>query len=403
MRADQAGSSDDADGHGDRIYLDHAAATPLRPEVAEVMAETAGVAFANPSSPHAAGRLAKRVLEEAREQILSLVGGRMAGPHRDRLVFTSGATEANRLGVLGSATATRGLVAGSARDHASLREAVADLGRRGWHHLDLPLAATGGIRVDAAGEAFATAGATTCLLTITTICGQTGIRDDLPSIRSLARSLPSLLIHADATQQAGWDSLAFSESPFSTLTLAAHKFGGPRGIGGLVIRGGIAVQPLTPGPQELGLRGGSEAVAAAAGFARALELAVAERDAAAARVAALRIRFEKELLAAAAATGLEATVVGSDAPRAPHVAAIGIAGIDRQAFVMAADLEGVCLATGTACASGSSEPPAVLAALGVSQTLREGVVRISLGRTTTDEEIRRAVRRLEAVVSRFSG
>ena len=122
---------------------------------------------------------------------------------------------------------------------------------------------------DLAGEALATMAIGSGLLTVTTVCGQTGIRDDLTAIARLAGRTPGLKIHADATQAAAWEPVAFAESPFSTLAFAPHKFGGPRGIGGLLIRSGVALQPLVPGPQELGLRGGTEAVALAVGFAQA--------------------------------------------------------------------------------------------------------------------------------------
>jgi len=382
----------------DPVYLDHAAATPLRPEVAEAM-RRAGATFANPSSPHAAGRSARRALEESRERILALLGGRTAGPCRDRLVFTSGATEANRLGILGPALASsdRGWIGVSARDHASIGHAANELVRHGWHLETLPLSSTGGLVL----EAVPVAGATCRLLAVTTVCGQTGIRQDLARVGELAAA--GLVVHADATQAAGWEATDFAGSPLTTLALAPHKFGGPRGIGGLVVRGGLAVEPLVPGSQELGLRGGTEAVALAVGFARALELAAADRDDAAARVADLRRRLEGGLIAAATAAGREAIVVGAVAPRAPHVALIAFAGVDRQAFAMAADLDGVCLATGTACASGSSEPPAILEPMGVPARFRQGVVRLSLGRDSTSGDVDEAIARLTPLLRHQRG
>mgnify|MGYP002629466454 CR=1 FL=1 len=386
---------------GDFVYLDHAAATRLRPEVAAAMDKAAAVAFANPSSPHAAGRLAKRLLEESRERILGLVGGRTAGAHRDRLIFTSGATEANRLAVLGLAEERPGWIATSARDHASLRQAAADLERRGWQASHIPLGTTGSLDADVVSQAFAGAGTSPCLLAVTTVCGQTGIREDLDAIAGLAAERPGTLIHADATQAAAWEALDFARGPATSLALAPHKFGGPRGIGGLVVRAAATLRPLTPGPQELGLRGGTEAVSLAVGFACGLELAVAERSTATLHVTSLRQRFEREFLAATAAAGFPATVIGKDCPRSPHVTAVAITGVDRQTLVMAADLEGVCLATGTACASGSSEPPAILAALGIDAQLRTSVVRASFSPTLTDEDMTRAIARLKSVFARL--
>jgi cysteine desulfurase len=392
------------------IYLDHAAATPLAAEVAEAMREAA-TAFANPSSPHAAGRAAKRTLENARERILELVGGRTSGPDRDRLVFTSGATEANRLGMLGLAGGRRpaegqGQVWVSARDHGSIREAATALVAEGWQLVELPLSSTGqlDVRASATGWDGSPAASSVAsepeprrILAVTTVCGQTGIREDLPAVAALARGHRELLIHADATQAAGWDEPGFAPSAATTLALAPHKFGGPRGIGGLVIRGSARLAAVVPGPQELGLRGGTEAVTLAAGFARAVELASQDRRAQADRVEALRLRLEAGLLAAAGAAGLEAVVVGEQAPRSPHVAMIALASCDRQVVALAADRAGVSLATGTACASGSSEPPVVLRAMAVEPRFLQGGIRLSLGRTTTAEEIDEAIARLAEV------
>jgi len=388
----------------DRLYLDHAAATPLRPEVAEAMAQAAADAFANPSSPHAAGRVARHALEASRERILALLGGRTADGRRDRLVFTSGATEDNRLGILGTGRARGdgGWIGVSGRDHTSIQAAATELAHRGWRLETVPLAAAGTIAVDAIRAATAACpAARPRILAVTTVCGQSGIREDLAVITECATA-DGLIVHADATQAVAWDEVDFATTPLATLALAPHKFGGPRGIGGLVVRGGLPLLPLAPGPQELGLRGGTEAVSLAVGFAHALSLAVAERRDTAARIAGLRTRLERALLTAAQAAGVEALVVGSDSSRAPHVALVAFAGVDRQAFAMAADLEGICLATGTACASGSSEPPTIVAAMGIPPRFRQGVVRLSLGRSSTSRDVDEAVARLAALISRSS-
>jgi cysteine desulfurase len=400
-----AGTGPPADS-GRPVYLDHAAATPLAPEVAAAMEMAAAEAYANPSSPHAAGRRAKRLLEDARERILALLGGRTSGPERDRLIFTSGTTEANRLAILGPAAGRGrpGLVGFSARDHGSLSAAARELGRSGWQERELGLAAGGPLASDAvaafAAEAEAMAGRPV-ILAVSLVCSQTGIWEDTFSLAAIAEKAPGFFLHADAAQAAAWEPLEFASSPFATLALAPAKFGGPRGIGGLVVRHGTSLEPILPGPQELGLRGGTEPVTLAVGFARALELAAAEREPTVKRVTALRDRFEAGFLGAAAAAGIEAVVLGHDSRRAPHIASLALAGVDRQAFVMAADLAGVCLATGTACASGASEPPAVLSALGLPERLRAGAIRASVGATTTAAEIELATSRLERVLERL--
>jgi cysteine desulfurase len=374
------------------VYLDHAAATPLRPEVAMAMAEAQAAAFANPSSPHALGRWARAILEDARERILSLLGGHVSGPHRDRLVFTSGATEANRLGMLGTAGTSPGRVLVSSRDHGSVTAAAADLARRGWQRVMLPLDATFSAGSAAADEIRHGGPGMLC---VTPVCGQTGTRETPAAVTAAVAS--GFLVHADATQSVGWDDRPFDAWPVTSLACAPHKFGGPRGTGALVVRGGASLEPVVPGPQELGARGGTEAVVLAVGFACALELAAAERSRTSARVASLRDRFECGIVAAAARAGIEAVVVAADVPRAPHVATVAFPHLDRQAVVMAADLAGVCLATGTACASGSSEPSPALAAAGLPDHVAAGAVRASFGHDSTEADVTAALERLVAV------
>jgi len=385
----------------DPIYLDHAAATPLAAEAAAAMAEAAG-SFANPSSLHAAGRRAKRLLEEAREEILSILGGRTGGASRDRLVFTSGASEANQLGVLGIAGDNPGWIGVSARDHSSIRAAADRLAAAGWQRRELRLRQDGQLAADSLAEALAGGSGGQRILALTSVCGQTGIRQDPAFLRAARGAAEGLSIHADITQQVAWEPIGFAATPFATAALAAAKFGGPRGIGALLIRDGVPISAVIPGPQELGLRGGTEAVPLAVGFARALAATAAARETAAAAVAALQERLEGGLLRAAAAAGIEAVIVGRDASRAPHVTMLALAGIDRQAAAMAADLAGVCLATGTACASGSSEPPPVLAAVGLPERFRQGGLRLSIAATTTAAAIDEAVARLGGVFSRLA-
>jgi len=386
------------------IYLDHAAATPMHPEVAAAIAEAQVLAHANPSSQHALGRAARRVLEYARERIVTALGGSAAGPHRDRLVFTSGASEANHLAIVGMATAstTVGEVFFSRRDHPSVVSAGLAAGRHGWRIRELSLDAISGT----ASAAMAAVVAEPCcaglhpasprIVSLTLVCGQTGSIEDLPSPDDAS----STLFHVDATQAVGLMPVAFHELSAATLAVAAHKFGGPRGIGALLIRGGVAIAPVQAGPQEYGLRGGTEAVPLAAGFARAIELAVADRDQAAHRVACLRDRLESRLVAAAGRSGIPAVVIAAGARRCPHIATIAFPGLDRQALAMAADLAGVCLATGTACASGSSEPAPALVAMGLGAEVVRGAVRLSVGRTTTEADVDQAVERLTPLVHR---
>lgn len=383
------------------IYLDHAAATPLDPRVEEAMNAAAGAAFANPSSPHAAGRRARAMLEDARERILTLVGGRTSGPLRDRLVFTSGATEANRLGILGTAGPAAGVVGCSPRDHGSMAAAAARLVAVGWRAVPLPLDASGGACVAAARLAEAGRGGPV-VLCVTPVCGQTGIRESLePLARISGAATP--LVHADATQAFAWDAVSFCDLPLTSLAFAPCKFGGPRGIGALVLRGDVPLEPLADGPQELGLRGGTEPVALAAGFAVAVELAATAREEAGRHVGRLRDAFEQAAVAVARDHGIEACVVGQAADRAPQITTIAFRGCDRQALVMAADLAGICLATGTACASGSTEPAPAVAALGLPSWVPSAAIRASFAATTTPSDVELAIARLDGIFRGFAG
>jgi cysteine desulfurase len=381
------------------VYLDHAAATPLDPEVAAAIAAAHSVAHANPSSQHSLGRAARSMLEDARDRIIAVLGGRSGPAHRDRLVFTSGASEANHLAILGMAAAAPapGQCFWSCRDHASSGSAVQALVRHGWNLHEATLDPVDGTAAAALVVAACAEDANRPqIASLTLVCGQTGSIEDLAAVVALPfdAGRHPLLVHIDATQAAGLMAIDFQALPAATLSLAPHKFGGPRGIGGLLIRGDVAIEPVQAGTQEQGLRGGTEPVPLAVGFARAMELASADREQAARRVAGLRDRLESSLVAAAREAGIPAVVIAAQGRRCPHIATLAFPGFDRQALAMAADLAGVCLATGTACASGSSEPAAALVAMGLEPAVVQSALRLSVGRTTTEAEIDQAVERL---------
>jgi cysteine desulfurase len=380
------------------IDLDAAATTPLRAEAAEALARAHAEAFGNPSSPHAAGRLAKRVLEDCRERMLTLLGGRR-GRGGDRLVFTSGATEANGLALLGLASGGSGCCGFSSRDHSSVVMAARSLAARGWQVAELPLEPDG--TLDLKGVAFDQPVCGLRLLATTLVCGQTGTIEDLDAVFGAVPR--GTLLHVDATQAVRCVEVTFSTMPAATLTLAAHKIGGPRGIGALVLRGDVALEALVPGPQEFGLRGGTEPVPLVAAFTAALEASVTERRLEYARLASLRDGFETGIVAAARAAGLEPRVVAGESRRSPHISLVAFPGVDRQAVVMAADLEGVCCATGTACASGSSDPSPAVTAMGLSDAVARSAVRFSFGRDTSQADVAEAIERLGRVLHRVAG
>jgi cysteine desulfurase len=391
------------------VYLDHAAATPTAPEVMAAIAEAQAVAHANPSSQHALGRIARRLLEDARDRITAMLGGQAVGIHRDRLVFTSGASEANHLAIVGMASGAGapGEIWCSRRDHPSSLRAAEAAARQGWNVREVGLAANDGTAAAAlAAKAEVNRSLGPRIVTVTLGCGQTGSMEDMNAVAGLvtrANDRGTILLHVDATQVAGFMPIDFHTSPAATLALAPHKFAGPRGIGGLLIRGGVAIEPMLAGTQEQGLRGGTEAVGLAVGFARAMELACADRDQAVWRVARLRDRLEARLLEAARWAGIPAMVIAASARRCPHITTLAFPGLDRQMLAMAADLAGVCLATGTACASGSSEPAPALIAMGLPPDVVRSAVRLSVGRTTTEAEIDQAVERIAPLLTFGTG
>ncbi len=388
------------------IYLDHAATTPLDPEVANRVACVQAEVFANPSSPHTAGRQARRILDEAREQLLADLGCPTA-----RLVFTSGATEANHLAVHGllpaePATGQPLRLAASPRDHDSLRLAAASAGNRA-EPTSLPLTPAGQLDQAAltdwlaAGHQAANQPGTQLLAT-TLICGQSGSIEDLPGLASLlARQAPGCLLHTDATQAVGRLPIDVDDLGVTSLCFTPHKFGGPRGIGCLIIRSGLELTPLFHGTQQLQLRGGTEPVALIAGCQLAVSLAVARQQGEATRLERLQQRFEQHLVDCSRKAGIGPVIIAATGPRSPHVSTIAFPGIDRQAFVMAADLAGVAVATGTACASGSQEPAPALIAMGLDRWLVQAAVRFSFGRPTTASDIDEAVIRIGQILQRL--
>ena len=226
------------------------------------------------------------------------------------------------------------------------------VGRRGWQLRETELDATSGTASAAVAAAISEPHPDRPrIVSLTLVCGQTGSIEDLPP---RVRDTSDILVHIDATQAAGFQPIAFHDLPAATLALAPHKLGGPRGIGGLLIRGGVPLEPVQSGTQEHGLRGGTEAVPLAAGFAQSLEMAVADREQGAHRVEGLRDRLESRLVAAARQAGIPAVVIAAGARRCPHIATIAFPGLDRQALAMAADLAGVCLATRPARAGRAS-------------------------------------------------
>jgi cysteine desulfurase len=370
------------------IYLDHNATTPLLPEVASAMTEAALAFSANPASQHRPGQQARRTLEECREQIAALLGAKTAGMDADRLVFTSGGTEANNLAILGMlADQPPGHLITSAIEHPSLLGPVGELERHGWAITRVPADANGVVRLE---ELSSSLRDDTRLVSIMTANNETGVLQPIEEISQLCadRGIP---FHTDAAQWVGKLTTRFQDWKLAALSCAAHKFGGPLGIGALVLRHDMLLAPqLHGGHQQAGLRPGTESVPLAVGMRIALEIWHRDRDAQAARLTAIRDQFEA-LITAEIPTAI---VIGAGSPRLQHTSNIAFVGIDRQAFFLALDLAGVACSTGSACASGSSQPSPVLLAMGLPAELVNSALRFSFGITNTATEAAESVRRI---------
>ena len=368
------------------IYLDNNASTPLDPAVRDAMTNAMDF-YGNPSSVHSAGRRARRAIEEAREEVAALVGAE-AG----EIFFTSGGTEANSLAVFGSTAGRSGRVVTTAVEHPSVREAVARLKAGGFETITVPPERVGALDPARVLEA---AGAGTLLVSVMTANNEYG---GLFPVAELAAALRQrgTLVHTDAVQAGGKVPIDARAWGVDLLTLSAHKIHGPKGVGALFVRKGVPVHAHTPGGgQEKKVRGGTENTAGIVGFGVAARLARERLAEEAPRIAERRDRLERGIVAAVPGV----RVVGGSAPRTPNTAALLFEGVPGDALLFRLDLEGVAVSVGSACSSGTLAPSPAILALGFSKEEAKGVVRFSLSRLTTDDEVDRVLALLPAVVA----
>lgn len=382
-----------------RIYLDNAATTPVRPEVVDAMVPLLGGGY-NPSSLHAEGRAARAAVDAARETVARVLG---ATPRE--IVFTGSGSESNVLAIVGAARARAvashpseshrarpGHVVTTAIEHHAALRAAEMLEGDGWRVTRLPVDRDGLVHPDAFAAALTPE---TVLASVMLANNETGTIEPVARLAAVARER-GVLFHTDAVQAAGWLPLDVEALGVDLLSLSAHKIHGPKGVGALYVRRGTPLVPLiVGGGQEHGLRAGTENLAGIAGFAAALALAEAERPTAAPRVAALRDRLETGIRA----TVQDALVNGAGAPRLPALLSVAFAGAPSDALLIRLDLDGIAASAGSACAAGSIEPSHVVAALGVPERFRGGVIRFSLSRATTEAEIEDVLGRLPALVA----
>jgi cysteine desulfurase len=361
----------------DRIYFDNNASTILDPEVRAAMEEAAAL-FGNPSSIHMEGRRARRAVEEAREEVARLIE---AAP--EEIFFTSGGTEANAMAIFGAAgDAGAGRIVTSGAEHPSVREPVAALGRRGHTVEIVPLEPDGRLETEKAVAAISTGA---LLVSVMAANNEYGALYPVAAIAGAAREAGALC-HTDAVQAAGRVPLSVEFLGVDLLSLSAHKLHGPRGAGALYVRRGTPLTPHTPGGgQEKKLRAGTENTPALAGFGIAARLARTRRETDAPRIGALRDRLEAAILSRVP----EARVVGAGAPRLPNTSAILFPGVSGEALAIRLDLEGVAVSVGSACSSGTVTASPALLALGLSRVEAKSVLRFSLSRLSTSQEVER--------------
>jgi cysteine desulfurase len=364
------------------IYLDHAATTPVRPEVIAAMVPLLGETFGNPSSAHAYGRRARAALDEAHERLAA----RLNAQPRE-IVFTSGGTEANNLALKGAAWAGKARghrIVTSAIEHHAVAHSLRHLEKFGFEIVELPVDRYGRVDPDAVEAALTDR---TILVSIMLANNEVGTIQPIADIAERVRARRGVTLHVDAVQAAPWIDLDLEALGADLVSLAAHKFEGPKGVGALYIRHGThLLAQQHGGSQERHRRAGTESPALAMAMATAYDLSCAERPVTVATVGALRDRLRDAVLAV---DGAELT--GHPRDRLAGLLSLVIQGTDGSSVALAIDLAGIATSVGSACATGSAEVSHVLTAMGYPDDEARGALRISLGRTTTDDEIDTAI------------
>ncbi|MCP4851877.1 MAG: cysteine desulfurase [Actinomycetia bacterium] len=382
-----------------RVYLDHAASTPARPEVVAAMLPWLTDHPGNPSGSHAAAREARRAVDDARDHVAVLVGC-LPG----EVVFTSGGTEADNLAVDGVVRATGGLPVCSAAEHPAVLEPVRDAGG-----LVVPTDAGGCIDLEALSEVLASVDASPAadapemgiaLVSAMVANNETGAVTDIDAVAAVvAEHAPDTVVHTDAVQATAWLDLPATVHRAGLVSITGHKFGGPKGAGALVVRAGVPLAPvLRGGGQERERRSGTQNVPAIVGLGEAARLMVVERDAVCQRVGALRNRLEDGLVEAV--SGARRTVPDGT-PRTPGVAHLCFDGIESEELLFLLERDGIAASAASSCASGAQEPSPVLAAMGIDRVTAAGSLRLSLGWASTGADVDHALAVVPAAVERL--
>ena len=378
-----------------RVYFDYNATTPPSPEVAERVLSATRELFGNASSVHHFGQQAKAALDEARSAVAALI---KADP--SEVVFTAGGTESDNFAIRGAAealepTGRRHLVA-SAIEHEAVLNTLKALARRGWRTTLIPVDQTGVVSPERVREAIAD---DTALVSVMHANNEIGTIQPIFEIATIARERGAVM-HTDAVQSAGKIPIDVKALGVDLLSLSAHKFNGPKGAGALFVRRGTRMQPiLTGGKHERNRRAGTENTPAIAGMGIAAWQAVQKLESEAGRLSALRDRLEAGILDAVPGT----VVNGGASPRVPNTTNISFDRIEAESLLIALDLEGIAVSTGSACSSGTLEPSHVLKAMGLPVHRTQNSLRFSLGLFSTDAEVARVIETLPRLVEKLRG
>jgi cysteine desulfurase len=378
-------------------YLDHAASTPMRPEAVAAMLPFLADHPANPSGGHGAARVAKNALEDAREVVAGIMGARPS-----EIVFTGGGSEGDNLAVKGSAWAARaadparrGLVT-TGIEHKAVLGACARLEREGFALTHINAAADGTIDLAQLGAAL---DEHTAVVSVMLVNNETGVRQPLEDVAAVVRDrAPHAVVHTDAVQAPQWLDLRGAGAPAQLVAISGHKFGGPKGVGALVVRDGVRLVPLIEGGgHERDLRAGTQNVAGIVALATALRVTDDRRAEETAQIARLRDRLETALLERVP----RVTVNGDPTKRVEGLLHVSIEGVEAEALLVALDQEGIYAASGSACSSGAIDPSHVLAAMGMPRDRALSSVRFSLGYASTDADVDEAIAVIPEVVAKL--
>ncbi|MGD9896766.1 MAG: cysteine desulfurase family protein [Candidatus Methylacidiphilaceae bacterium] len=374
------------------IYLDHNATTAVLPEAVREMVPFLSVYYGNPSSAYSLGQESRAALQSARRRV-----ARLLGCHEEEIVFTSGGTESDNTALWSSlrASGKRELIT-TRVEHPAVHRFCQELERDGYRVRWLPVGSDG--RLDPADVARAIS-SETAVVSVMWANNETGVLFPIREIGEICRA-HGVLFHSDAVQTAAKIPIVATEVPVDLLSVSAHKFGGPKGVGVLYVRQGVSFHPyLWGGSQERGRRAGTENVAAIVGMGRAAELAAERAGQFADRVGKLRDRFERTVLGALS----DVRVNGQGAERVPNTSNLCFSNVESEALLLELDRQGIQASGGSACSTGSSKPSRVLVEMGLSPRDAFASVRFSLGWNNTEEEIDQAAAAVVEAVRQIRG